>query len=423
MLHKVHKVLHGVTHQQVRGGFAALAAGVALAVTAGPLYAAQPIKIGVIAPAAAIDGKSIFQGAELAAEQINAKGGIAGRQIKLIEYDDHASASDGVRAFQRAARQDRVVAMVGNFISEVALAVEPWAARLKVPYIITGAASTQLNKNVGNHWPAYKYIYMENLNSYFLARNVCDAAHDILVKQLHYKTAVIMREDAAWTKPLGAEYDNCLPKAGLKVLDEIVFSPDTNDFSPIYNKIEGLKPDAIITGIAHVGVKPTVQWHNQQVPVFMGGWSSQAGASTFWNATNGATEGVMTGNLGAGDASLTPQTKSFAATYTKKFNTSPAYNAYTTYDAIHVLKNAIERAKSTNNNKLVAALAKTDYEGTIGQVQFYDHKAKFPHAMKYGAKYVTGVALQWQAGKQVTIWPPKAASGKVMVPDFVKKGQ
>ncbi|HYW75712.1 MAG TPA: ABC transporter substrate-binding protein, partial [Gammaproteobacteria bacterium] len=302
MVSKVQKLLRAASSPRARHGLAALMATAALGLAAAPAHAAKPIKIGVIAPASAIDGKSIFNGAELAAQQINANGGIDGRQIKLIKYDDHASASDGVRAFQRAARQDHVVAVVGNFISEVALAIEPWAARLKMPYVITGAASTKLNKNVGNHWPAYKYIYMENLNSYFLAKNVCDASHDILVNELHYKTAVIMRENAAWTKPLGAEYKKCLPEAGLKVLKEIVFSPDTNDFTPIYSNIKKLNPDVIITGIAHVGVKPTVQWHNQQVPVFLGGWSSQAGASTFWNATNGATEGVMTGNLGAGDA-------------------------------------------------------------------------------------------------------------------------
>ena len=90
------------------------------------------------------------------------------------------------------------------------------------------------------------------------------------------KTAVIMSEDAAWTKPLDVGYEECLPKIGLKVLDHIRFSPDTTDFTPIFNKIEAAKPDVIITGISHVGVQPTVQWKNQQVPIPMLGISSQA---------------------------------------------------------------------------------------------------------------------------------------------------
>ena len=99
-----------------------------------------------------------------------------------------------------------------------------------------------------------------------------------------------MSEDAAWTKPLDVGYEECLPKIGLKVLDHIRFSPDTTDFTPIFNKIEGAKPDVIITGISHVGVQPTVQWKNQQVPIPMFGISSQATNSTFGKDTNDAAE-------------------------------------------------------------------------------------------------------------------------------------
>jgi len=86
-----------------------------------------------------------------------------------------------------------------------------------------------------------------------------------------------MSEDAAWTKPLDVGYEACLPKIGLKVLDHIRLLRPTPPISrPIFNKIEGSKPDVIITGISHVGVQPTVQWKNQQVPIPMLGISSQA---------------------------------------------------------------------------------------------------------------------------------------------------
>ena len=138
-----------------------------------------------------------------------------------------------------------------------------------------------------------KYTFHGYLTSAALALSVCDAAKDLLVDQKHMKTAVIMSEDAAWTKPLDIGYEECLPKIGLKVLDHIRFSPDTTDFTPIFNKIEGSKPDVIITGISHVGVQPTVQWKNQQVPIPMFGISSQATNSTFGKDTNEASEGVL----------------------------------------------------------------------------------------------------------------------------------
>ncbi|HYW92556.1 MAG TPA: ABC transporter substrate-binding protein [Gammaproteobacteria bacterium] len=387
-----------------------------------PAQAAGTIRVGVIAPKAMINGRAIFQGAQLAAKEINAAGGINGKMIKLYEYDDHASATEGVRDFQRAAQRDHAIAVLGNFTSEVAMAVQPWSGRLKEPYIITGAATTKIPQRTAAHYDEYKYVFRVNLNSAFLAKSVCAASHDILVKQLHYKTAVEMSEDAAWTKPLDAEYLKCLPKAGLKVLDHIRFDPDTTDFSPIFSRIAQSKPDVIITGIAHVGVKPTVQWHQKRVPALLAGWSSQAGTTSFWDDTNGATNGVITGNLGATNAAITPKTKPFAKAYQEAFNESPAYDAYTTYDAMYILKAAIERANSTNNDKLVEALEKTDHIGTIGREVFYQRGSKYVHDLKYGKDYVPGVAIQWQNGKQVILWPEKAATGKVMVPDFVKKG-
>jgi len=403
----------------------ALLAGSAIAGMAAlaPAQAAQPIKIGVLAPASAINGKAIFQGAELAADQINANGGINGRQIKLITYDNHASASDAVRAFQRAARQDHVVAVTGSFISEVALAVEPWAARLKTPFVVTGAASTEITKKIHDHYNQYKYVFHDWLNSFQIGESVCDFSKDILVGQLHYQSAAIMSENAAWTKPLDAAYEQCLPKAGLKVVAKQVFSPDTNDFSPIFSKIKAANPDVIVTGIAHVGVKPTVQWHSQQVPLLMTGVSAQAGASTFWDATNGATEGVVTESAGAPGGKVTAKSVPFQDAYRKKFGGEPAYDAYSTYDSIYFLKNAIERAGSTNGAKLVSALEKTDYTGTWGTVKFHGKDSKFTHGLVYGSGGVRGVMLQWQKGKQVTIWPQGAATGQITIPDFVKQAQ
>jgi branched-chain amino acid transport system substrate-binding protein len=407
---------------------AALAGGAALALSAlmgTPAKAADkgPINIGVIAPFSAIDGASIINGAEMAVDDINAHGGIMGRKIKLFKYDNHKSATEGVRAFQRAVNQDHVVAMIGIWISEIALAMEPWSGRLKTPFIITGAASTQIPKHVHDDYNTYKYTFHDWLNSAFLADAVCDSSNDLLVKPLGYKTAYVMSEDAAWTKPLDDEYLKCLPKSGLKVVGHTRFSPDTTDFTPIFNKIEAAKPDVIITGIAHVGLKPTVQWHDQQVPMLMAGVSAQAGASTFWKRTNGATEGIVTTSAAVKGAALTPKTIPFTNAYTKRFNTTPAYNAYTTDDAFYFLKAAIERAKSTNADKVVAQLEKTDYVGNIGRVQFYNRKEQYTHGLKYGKKYITGVALQWQHGDQVALWPDSVAKAKVILPSWIKNAK
>ncbi|WP_244487334.1 ABC transporter substrate-binding protein [Afipia sp. Root123D2] len=387
---------------------------------AGQALAADPIKIGVIAEAQAIAGASIPQAAQMAAEEINAKGGVDGRKIEIVTYDNHSSSADSVRAFQRAVNEDKVNAVIASYISEVVLALEPWASRLKTPFVTPGAASNEISKAVHKDYEKNKYTFHGYLTSAALALSVCDAAKELLVEGKKMKTAVIMSEDAAWTKPLDVSYQECLPKIGLKVLDHIRFSPDTTDFTPIFNKIESSKPDVIITGISHVGTQPTVQWKNQQVPIPMFGISSQATNSTFGKDTNNASDGVLYQGVSGPDVAVTPKSLPFAEGFKKKFGNYPSYAGYTAYDEVYYIADAVKRAGSTDADKLVAALEKTDWEGTIGRVQFYGKSDEFTHSIKYGKGLITGVMMQWQDGKQVSVWPKEVAKGQLKFPSFIK---
>ena len=382
--------------------------------------AADPIKIGVIAEAQAVAGSSIAPAAQLAADEINAKGGINGRKIEVVVYDNHSSAAESVRAFQRAVNEDKVNAVIASYISEVVLALEPWAARLKTVMITPGAASDVITQNIAKDYATNKYTFHGYLTSTALAGLVCDAGKDLLVDGMKMKSAVIVSEDAAWTTPLDAGYEQCLPKIGVKVLDHIRFSPDTTDFTPIFNKIEGLKPDVMITGISHVGTQPTVQWKSQQVPIAMFGISSQATNSTFWKDTNGATEGVIYQGVSGPGVAVTPKTLPFVDAFVKKFGNTPSYCGYTAYDDVYIITDAIKRAGSVDSDKLVAAMEATDYVGTIGRVQFLPQGDPHVHGLKTGPGFITGLMLQWQNGAQVNMWPAALANGKLGFPSFVK---
>jgi branched-chain amino acid transport system substrate-binding protein len=397
----------------------AIAAMTALSLGAAAPAAEEPIKIGVIGEESAVAGASITKAAQMAADDINAHGGVNGRNVEVVIYDDHSSASDAVRAFQRAVNEDKVSAVVGSYISEVALALEPWSARLHMPFITPGAASTEISRQVHDNYDQYKYTFHGWLTSAFIAQSVCDFQHDMLVGPYHVKSTVVVSEDAAWTKPLDDRYLDCLPKAGIKVLDHVRFNPDTTDFTPIFNKIEGEHPDIITTGISHVGVQPTVQWHDQHVPIAMAGQSSQATTSTFWKDTNGAAEGVITATAAAPGVALGPTTIAFTNAYIKRFGDSPSYDGYSTYDEIHVIADAIKRAGGTDPDKVVAEMEKTDYQGTLGRIKFYGKNDQYTHAIEYGPGLVTGCFIQWQNGKQVTIWPHDKANGKIEFPSFI----
>ena len=396
-----------------------LLAGTALSATAAQAQP-KPIKIGVIAEQQAIAGGSIAKAVQMAADEINAKGGVDGRKVEIIVYDDHSSAADAVKAFQRAVSEDHVNVVIASYVSEVVLALEPWAGRLKTVMITPGAASDVITANIHKDYDHLKYVFQGYLTSTSLANLTCDAGKTMMVDTLHAKTAVIMSEDAAWTTPLDAGYEACLPKIGIKVLDHIRFSPDTTDFTPIFNKIESSKPDIIVTGISHVGVQPTVQWKNQQVPMPMFGISSQATNATFWGDTNGAAAGVLFQSISGPDVAISPKTIPFVDGYTKQFGAPPSYAGYTAYDQVFYLTDAIHRAGSDDQDKLVEALEKTDYQGVIGQTKFTGKDTANPHTLVTGPGGIEGLFLQWQDGKQVNLWPANLSKGKIDFPSFIK---
>ena len=131
-------------------------------------------------------------------------------------------------------------------------------------------------------------------------------------------------------------------------------------------------------------------------------------------------EGVITFCSAALKVAVTPKTIAFADEFAKRYGVSPAYLGYTSYDMIHVIAEAIKRGGSTNPDKLVDALEKTDYIGTIGRKQFYGRNDPFTHSLKYGPRLVTGVMIQWQNANQETIWPTDKANAKVKFPSFIK---
>jgi branched-chain amino acid transport system substrate-binding protein len=403
--------------------FAGLATAAALVLVAfglvAPAQAAQPIKIAVLASPSITPGKAIINGAKLAEKDINDNGGVDGRPVKLLFYDTKLSSTGAVNAFKKAVEQDEVVAVTGMFLSEASMPIMPYAKRLNVPLILD-SGTTQIGKMIHNHFKRYENVFQLQLNSYYIAQEVCDAAHDLFAEGHEGKVpAVIMSEQADWSGPLDKAYQKCLPKAGVDVKKTVTYSVKTKDYGPVYSEIESQKPELIITGMAHTGLTPVVQWHQKRVPAMMMGFNMQAGTNGFWKASNGAAQGTIIVTNGAGGAKVTPKTPAFYKAYKKNFNKEPMLEAYTGYDSVLAIAHAIKKAGSTDTDKIVKQLENLDMVGVTGNVEFYGKDARFAHVLKYGPKLVHGVAFQWQDGKQVVVWPKDIAQGKLEIPDFV----
>lgn len=412
---------HTLSLRFISAIFVSCAALVVLGGTAPLTDAAQPIKIAVIGPAQSTAGQSIINGAELAVSDINAAGGVNGRQIELFKFDSKGSATNAVRAWQKAVQQDHVVAGVGIYTSEVGLALEPWVGRYKTPFIDSASASPKITMNVHKNYKKLKYLFDNNLNSNQLAKLVCKALHDTVVRKFHASRAAILAENFSWTGTVIPKYQECLPKAGLMVTKTIKFSQNTRDFSSIYNTLAESNAQIIVTALADTGLRPTVQWRHKHVPALMAGINGQATDSNFWNRTNGATEGVISMNTGSTNgAAITSKTPAFYKAYIKRFGSKPSFAGYTTYDAVHMIAKAIGKANSTDSDAIVNKLESDYYEGVAGKYQFYGKESPLTHGVKFGVDYMSGFAFQWQNGQEVVVWPPKIAQGEVILPSFVK---
>src|SRR4029079_10562208 len=154
----------------------------------------------------------------------------------------------------------------------------------------------------------------------------------------------------------------------------------------------------------------------QQVPIPMFGISSQATNSTFGKDTNEASEGVLYQGVSGPNVPVTEKSVPFTQNFKAKFGNFPSYAGYTAYDEVYFIADAVKRAGSTEADKLVAALEKTDWEGTSGGVQFYGKDDPFTHSIKYGKGLITGLMLQWQSGKQVSVWPKDVAKSELKFP-------
>ncbi|HYW91333.1 MAG TPA: ABC transporter substrate-binding protein [Gammaproteobacteria bacterium] len=392
---------------------------VGVAVLPRPVRAAEPIRIAIVTPLAITPGKAVVRGAKLAAERINRAGGIGGHTVKLLIFDSQLSTSASVRAMQRAVEQDHAQVVAGVFTSEDSMALANYAGRLDVPLIVE-SGSSKIGELIRTHYKRYRNVFQLQLNGHFIAQEVCDAAHSLLLKDAPGRpSAVILSEQAAWTQPLDRAYEACLPKAGFKVLGRITYSPSTTDFGPVYNRIEGLHPTVIVTGMAHTGLRPVLQWQQDQVPALMLGFNMQAGSTDFWQRSNGAAQGVIVVTNGAGGAPITSKTAAFYHAYIRKYHDAPMLMAYTSYDSIYVIADAANKAGLHSTEKLVGQLAATDYVGATGRIRFYGRHARFAHALMYGPGLVTGVAFQWQNGKQSVVWPKSVAQASVVMPSFI----
>lgn len=396
-----------------------LAILMACAVT-GAASAAQdkPIRIGITTALQLQVGRDTIDAARIAIDEINAKGGVLGRQLEYVTADETENPETGINAIKKLTTDDKVDVLIGGYTSGVTLAQLPHIASAKTIYLGIGAASPAITAKVKQDYDHYKYIFRANpLNSKWLATFVVDYVVNLVGKEQGFKKVAIVGESAKWVQDLVPVLKKGATEGGMTVTLTELFDAQTSDFSPLFSKVRASGAQFLVMILSHASSDIFVkQWYDAQVPIPIGGIDVKSQDSDFYARVGGKSISETT-QIGFGRVPLSPTTVPFWDTFVKRYQRAPVYTAGGAYDAIKIYAEAVARAKTTQTDAVIKQLEKTDFQGTGGRIVFDE-----THDVRYGSGYVVPVMIQWQdGGKRAVVWPKDKATGKAILPPWLSK--
>ena len=358
-------------------------AAVAAVAVAAPVEAGEILigEVGSISGAEATFGDSTHKGIELALKQINSKGGIKGRQLRVKVLDDQGRPEEAATAMTRLIDGDKVVLVLGEVASTRSIAMAAVAENHKVPMI--SHASTNPKVTDGNNY-VFRVCFIDPFQGYVMAK----FARETLKIS---KVAILKDVRNDYSIGLAAAFVARFKGMGGKIVKEEAYSAGDKDFKAQLASIKAAEPDAIyVPGYyADVGlVARQSKRMGMNVPLLGGdGWSSEK----LYEIGGEAIEGSYYSNhYSTQDPS--PRIQEFVAEYKQAYGGEPDCFAALGYDAARVAANAIARAKSLSGDDLRDAVAQTkDFDGVTGMITIdAKHNATKP-----------AVVLKVEGGKSV----------------------
>lgn len=327
------------------------------------------IKIGMIynmtGAQASLDAPSA-NGAKLAAKEINAAGGVLGKQIELISYDGKTDAETIGKAATQLATSDKVVAMLGFSDSDMVMAAAPIAAKAGIMFVTSGATSPKLPAQV----PDYLFLacFGDNVQA--------AAAAEYAYKNLNAKTVYLLIDKGMeYTMLLGKYFKERFTELGGNVVLEDYYQTGDKDYSAQITKLKALKPAPdilfISSGPDDVGtIVKQFRDGGVKQPIFGGdGYDTPLLVQIAGPGANNVyftTHSLMDPEAG------TPAAKKFIAAYKAEYKTDPE-NAFAGlgYDTVKLIADSITRAKSTDPKAIRDALQTTKgLAGVTGTITF-----------------------------------------------------
>ncbi len=397
----------------------------------------EPIVLGVPTALGSIEGRDGLLAVNMARDEINAKGGVLVGNTKhkievysidTREHEPGIPVHDALTAMEKLILEKKPHAIVlGNFRSEVLLSAMDLISKYKLPYICSIAMSPLMQKKVSEDYEKYKYIFRNCLNAPYLAMYL-GGVMGFINKEFGFNKAYIITQDVLWAKGTGGGLEKWFKGNGWEVTAFDTYATGSSDFSPSLIKARAQKAQVIVPifDMPQSGIL-LKQARAMQIPALLAGFISPVSPETAWKVFEGEVEGMinMIYEVGPIPVKGVPKSVAFNENYGKKYGQKvrmelSGHGPGPSYDAVYIMANAFERAKTVEPDAVVKAIEQTDMQGAIGRIKFgKDHQVIYGLDPKETA---VGCGFQWvKPGKRVVIFPEGFAEGKIQLPPYMKK--
>ncbi len=331
----------------------------------GNIAAADTIKIGLTTPLTGIgapDGESVHHSVLLAVERINKAGGLLGKQVELVVYDDRMDTKEAVALARKLIEKDKVVGYVGGSYSMPTRASAPIFQEAEIPFVAAYAVHPDITK-AGN------YCFRNG----FLGTVEGKSAGYVAVEMLNAKQIALMTTDNDFGREMAAGFKDYINKngKGSKIVFEQTYPFSEKDYKPYLSKIKNTNADLIVVSGYYFHTAPILkQAREMGINTRVLGEEGADSPKTIEIAGDAAEGFVMVTNLNRDDPR--PEVQEFLQEYEKRYKKMPDMVGASAYDAFMIICEGIKRAGNLEGPAIRDAIAATkDYNALTGMIKSF----------------------------------------------------
>jgi branched-chain amino acid transport system substrate-binding protein len=331
-------------------------------------------------------------------DDVNARGGLLGRKVKLILLDDKSDTQTAIKLYEKLITEDKVDVLLAPYSSGITEAVANVNERYKMPFVAYGAASTPIWEK------GRKYIF-----------NIVAVAEDYqkgavhLAQQIGVKKAAVIGQDSLFPRQSGKGAKEWAKKLGIEIVVDENYPVKLTDFTALLQKIRAAGAEAIFSNSYFADSAAQLrQLREQNINLKLFSSTVGPGLPNFPEQLGNTAEYV----LGFSQWEPLPKVlknpgmEEYIASYEKRYGEKPNYHAGGAYGALQVTEAAIKKAGSFDNEKIREALATIDVVTIYGR---YKVDAR-------GMNAAEGMTFQILKGQRRVVWPDKWAETKPELP-------